>query len=434
MQPEYFKQQNAGNGVNSKMYLHFGNEDSALKEAEFAKQNVPVFQDKFQDIKFDHAMKEIPVSDKTTYRTNFPHGVLAKGLTLNSPYVQKLQSSGTSGERLVSAIHSFKLAQRMAGCIKLNPALAFFQEQSKILTCRYAAPNCSDVECSNPYTTMKDRILPDGTLVLPVYHDLLTTPKNMLETAFKELHEYPASMWYMDPMHLAFLIKKAKEYGWEFRLPDELAILFSYTMPTQALLRQIKSFFGDRYPIVNVMGMSEFGFVGLDCSHGSFHLNNENYFLEFLRINPDEEDNELWELLVTSIGDKLSPHIRYRTNDIYRILPKCSCGSDMPTVSFQGRRKDLIALENGKLVSPRDIDDLVGAPEWVDVFQLSYQKPNIFVLRFQGDRSKFVDTEFKELQQRMEHFLFSNNVHLEHVEYFPFERGGKFSLIRHEIE
>lgn len=414
------------------MHKAFGNLDAAWKEASFAYKSVPFFRSRpalTPAASPAAGFLDIPMTSKPDYRKNFPAGVLADGRSVNDPYVQRYQSSGTSGDRLVSVIHAFKLADRMANCLSVNKSLNFLLDEPKIRMCRYAAPNCSDVECSNPNTSMEDRILQDGTLVLPVYHDLLTTPEPMLKRAFEELHSYEPNVWYVDPMHLSVLIKKARASGWKFDMNRKVSVLLTYTFATQALLRQLATLCEGHFPVASVMAMSEFGFVGLACEEGNLHLNDKDYYLEFIKMEAPDDRDDLWELVITSVGDRLCPHIRYRTNDIYRLLGPCKCGSSMPAVAFQGRMKDLVRLPSGRYVTPGELDALVGAPKWIDIFQLTFQKGGHFVFRYSGETEPAAD-ELATLRSKLEGLLESKALRMEAVQYFPFERGGKFQLVR----
>lgn len=415
------------------MVVSFGDINKAKAEVEFAHKKVRYFKENMRlgsDFRDSSSLDKVPISDKSVYRTNFPGGVLAEGTSLNDPYVSRMQSSGTSGDRLVSVMHSFKLAERMANCLSANPSLKYLANIPRIKTCRYAAPNCSDVECANPRSTMADRTLKDGTLVLPVYHDLLTTPIDMLRMAFDELHAYAPDIWYVDPMHLSVLIKRAREEAWEFILERKIAVLLTYTYATQALIRQINTLCQGHAPVVSVMAMSEFGFVGLGCEHGNLHLNNKDYFLEFKPLKGARTEDNLWELIITSIGDRLCPHIRYQTNDIYHLHDGCSCGSKMPVVSFLGRAKDLLKLSNGKYVTPGSLDSVVGPTSWIDIYQLTEQAPGSYIFRYSGNRALHTESECQELHERLCELLDSKSVRMDYVNYFPFERGGKFQLIR----
>lgn len=411
----------------------FGDFSRAKAEIEFAHNKVTYFKNNIilqSDFLSSTSISGIPISDKSIYRKNFPGGILSEGSSVKDPYVSRLQSSGTSGDRLVSVIHSFMLADRMSNCLSINPSFEYLSKVPRIKTCRYAAPNCSDVECANPRSTMQDRTLKDGTLVLPVYHDLLTTPESMLRMAFEELHSYEPDLWYVDPMHLSVLINKANADGWKFDLNRKFSVLLTYTYATKSLLRQISELCRGNAPVASVMAMSEFGFVGLGCEHGNLHLNDKNYFLEFIQLEDSHPDDNLWELVITSIGDRLCPHIRYQTNDIYHLHDSCECGSSMPRVSFLGRAKDLLKLKSGKCITPGSLDNAVGSPLWIDIYQLTEQEPGSYIFRYTGNEQHFSESEKLSLRKKLEDLLETKTTRIDFVNYFPFERGGKFQLIR----
>ncbi|MEH0589603.1 TauD/TfdA family dioxygenase [Streptomyces sp. B21-106] len=122
-----------------------------------------------EDIRGLADFHRLPPTSKSHYRRNFPAGVLAKGYTLNSPHVMRFQSSGTSGERLNSAILAYDLARRQATALGVNRRFdELWRPGSRPRICRFAPPNCSDVECATGFSTMEDRTLADGTLVLTV--------------------------------------------------------------------------------------------------------------------------------------------------------------------------------------------------------------------------------------------------------------------------
>ncbi|MFG2883215.1 hypothetical protein ACGFYV_13075 [Streptomyces sp. NPDC048297] len=117
-------------------------------------------------------------------------------------------SSGTTGDRLATVVHRPLLAERMAVTARAHPALSerlLGAEDRRVA--RLAAPNCSDVGCATPLSTLADRTLPDGTLVLSVAHDILATPPAMVDKILDELDAYRPAWLYADPTHLAFLCR-----------------------------------------------------------------------------------------------------------------------------------------------------------------------------------------------------------------------------------
>lgn len=76
----------------------------AYEKVKFFKTHMEMSGLRPDDIKTLADFKRIPVTRKLHYRRNYPSGVLAAGFTLTGPHVMRFQSSGTSGERLNSAI------------------------------------------------------------------------------------------------------------------------------------------------------------------------------------------------------------------------------------------------------------------------------------------------------------------------------------------
>ncbi len=183
--------------------------EMAKSEVSFAFERVPFFRAHLEvaglspkDLKRPEDFARVPPTTKSHYRRNFPAGVLAEGRTLDEPGLTRIPSSGTGGERLITVIHASSVSERWFTSLSVHPGFTFLTKTRGVRTCSYAAPNCSDVECSNPNATMADRTLPDRTLVLPVYHDLLTTPEAMRDTAAHEIAAYEPHLMYVDATHL----------------------------------------------------------------------------------------------------------------------------------------------------------------------------------------------------------------------------------------
>ncbi|MFC6632390.1 phenylacetate--CoA ligase family protein [Microbulbifer taiwanensis] len=369
----------------------------------------------------------IPPTVKKDYRQTFPAGVIASGYNLKSPYVMRFQSSGTEGDRLVSVVLSYDLARRQASCISVNPKFSsLWKPGLKLRTCRFAAPNCSDVECANPNSTMESRMLPDGTLVLPVYHDLLTTPEHMVNMALDEIEEYDPHLLFVDPTHFAFLIRAMKKAGRSPHKTEGFCIMSGYTLCTQVARRQIKECFGEDVAFADMLGMSELGYLGFECPHGHQHMNNEDYYLEFICDGRPAEPGELAELVITTLGDELSPHIRYATGDLYRLSgSECPCGNPAPSARAEGRVKNVLWLSDHSVVTPREIDEVVGPAPWIDMYQMNQIKEGEFVFRYLRNEAWTQQQEIN-LTRDLQEVLKTKNVICSATQYLPADRGGKF--------
>lgn len=372
-------------------------------------------------------MLRLPLTVKTSYRKSFPAGVIASGYNLKSPHVMRFQSSGTEGDRLVSVVLSYDLARRQANCLSVNPQFtSLWKPGLKLRTCRFAAPNCSDVECANPNSTMESRMLADGTLVLPVYHDLLTTPSQMAHRALDEIEEYDPHLLFVDPTHFAFLMRAMREAGRVPHKKEGFCIMSGYTLCTQVARRQIKEVFGDDVPFADMLGMSELGFLGLECPAGNQHMNAEDYYLEFIRDGRPAEFGELSELVITTLGDRLSPHLRYATGDLFRVSAEpCSCGNPAPVVRAEGRAKNALWLHDNTVVTPKELDELIGPAPWMDMYQMNQTNDDEFSFQYLRNDAWTQQLE-NELVQSFQEVLKTKNISCSATNYLPADRGGKF--------
>jgi phenylacetate-CoA ligase len=379
------------------------------------------------DIREPSDMLRLPVTRKADYRRNFPAGVIARGYNLRSRHVMRFQSSGTEGERLVSVVFSYDLARRQATCLEINPRFgALWRAGLRLRTCRYAAPNCSDVECSNPNSGMKDRMLADGTLVLPVYHDLLTTPVAMTTRALDEIEEYDPHLLFIDPTHFAFLVRAMRRAGRKPHKTEGVCINSGYTMCTRVARRQIRECYGPATPFADMLGMSELGYLGFECLQGNLHLNTKDYYAEFLCDHRPAEPGELAELVVTTLEDHLSPHIRYATGDLYRYTTaRCACGSTLPVVLAEGRDKNMLWRRDGTRLTPRELDELIGEAGWIDLYRMEQLGDDEFDLRYLCNDAVTPQLE-AELAGRVRDALRTANLSCRAVSYLPSDRGGKF--------
>nr|BFE74556.1 hypothetical protein GCM10020092_078570 [Actinoplanes digitatis] len=374
------------------------------------------------------AFRELPFTDKEFYRSNYPAGVVARAqVPANDKHVLKSHSSGTGGERLTTVAYTFDLARRMSATTSVFPALrAALLGLGSQRIARYAAPNCSDVECAAPNSTMESRLLRDGTLVLPVGHDLLATSEAQVAQAMDEIGSYRPDWFYTDATHFAFLIRQYLARGQS--PPRSTAVILTYTLATQVARRQIRDALGVEVPIAEVVSMSELGWVAMDCPLGRLHLNNSAFHIELLDrvgLTPVSR-GQIGELVITSLGDRLLPHVRYRTGDLYRLMTPCPCGHPAPTVRHEGRAVHFLYGQDSRTVSPKQFDDIVGADPHVIAYRMQQVSDRRFRLKFIAAPAAPADAG-DALAARVRAALGARSlVDVQRVDYIPSERSGKF--------
>ncbi len=380
-----------------------------------------------EDIRDPDDFRRIPPTSKVHYRRNYPAGVLARGYTLNSPNVMRFQSSGTSGDRLNSAIMSYDLARRQATALGVNRRFdALWRPGSRPRICRFAPPNCSDVECATGFSTMEDRILPDGTLVLTVAHDLLATPEWQIVKALDEIESYQPDLLVVDPTHFAFLTRWARRLDRKITSPRHLHTVCGYTLMTRVARRQIEAFMGPDAPIGDMIGMSELGYLGFECDHGQRHINDKDFYVEFVEGGKPVENGRMGELYVTTIDDGLIPRVRYATGDYFTPVGEaCACGSELPVVRVEGRATHMVRLPDGRVVTPAAVDAAVGTAPWLDIYKFEQDRTGVCTFRYIPNAAARPD-DVAALEARLAETLSPQHVRLEAVDYISAERSGKF--------
>jgi phenylacetate-CoA ligase len=407
-----------------------------IKEVQYAYDNVSHYKRKLDGLGIDPKsitskvdIERLPYTEKVDYRKNFPMGVLAKGFALNHPMLVKTQSSGTTGERLTTVEIGMLLLQRAMCCTGINKGIsvAFNKKDRKI--CRYAAPNCSDVECANPNSVMEDRLLPDGTLVLPVYHDLMTTSPKMIDQAIEEILRYQPDLFYVDPTHFCFLLRHFKRKG---VTPPVIPVVTSYSAATRVSKRQIMAYYSQQDHFAELVSSSEMGWFAMNCPHGNLHLNDDSFFFEFSQ--PDGQAakaGEMAELCISSIDQGALPHMRYRTGDMVRYSETpCACGSKNRTMVMEGRLTHFITKDGQPHLSAQGVDALIGAPDWLDVYQLEQMTATDFALKMIVNDDYSTGLEAPLMAAFEEAMGMDIKVMTSVVDYIATERSGKFQAVK----
>lgn len=377
------------------------------------------------DIMTEDDIRRIRPTRKSDYRRGFPDDVLVTGARLTDRGMFTSQSAGTAGDRLVTVAHVWTLADRMHRTMDVHPPLrSLLSTLVPQRVARYAPPNCSDVECATPDTTMADRILADGTLVLPVAHDVMATPPEMVEQALSELRRWSPNWLYADPTHLALLVREHAQRGIQAPVTCR-AVVLTYTQCTAAARRRIAAFFPPPVEIAEVVSMSEVGWLAMECPRGTLHLNNRSYYAELLVDGRPARVGEAADLYLTTLRDRVCPHIRYQTGDVYRLLEPCPCGHPFPALRHEGRRKDMIVRGSRVVLTPRGLDLLLPAG-WIDVYRLAQIDDRRFDFQFVAGEDCPEGAE--ALLARMLLGGLGDDVDLavERRDYIAAERSGKF--------
>lgn len=417
----------------------------ALAEVEFAYARVPMYRKRLADGEEDlqqllksERFDSIPTTCKADYRRNFPVGAVVDGVNLSASKIQLSRSSGTTGDRLVTALDRHLASDRFMHTLNVHPAFWSMLASGVRASCLYGPPNCSEVECANPRVTKDQRRSEAGMLVLPVAHDLLATPEDMQAQAVQEINDEGAHSLIVEPSHGVFLARAWRRYLGD-RRPNVVFGMTSYGLTTPLAQARLAAFWGVGTPHANIFSCSEFGFMGATCVKGSMHLNTRDFYLEVV----DEEGHEVpvgeeGMLCVTSIGDRISPHIRYLTGDSVRRVPEpCPCGQTSPVFLIEGRRTSYLYATDGSVVSPRRLHAMIGTPDFADLVQVRQLAREQYQVEYLPAEWASVEAKSSEVQllEVLASLLGEGaKLSIRQTNYLQSERSGKFASTKCELK
>jgi len=118
--------------------------------------------------------------------------------------------------------------------------------------------------------------------------------------------------------------------------------------------RRVSERFG--VPVLDVYGSTEFKEIAWQCRElGGYHVNMESVLVEVLDPSGAAvAPGGAGEVVVTSLTNRAMPLIRYVTGDRAALLGgSCRCGRESLRLdAFEGRTVDVLALPDGRRISP----------------------------------------------------------------------------------
>jgi phenylacetate-CoA ligase len=105
----------------------------------------------------------------------------------------------------------------------------------------------------------------------------------------------------------------------------------------------------------DIFGTFESDNTAFECAvHNGYHIASDSVILEIVQDGKPVRIGEAGELVVTVLGNRTSPFIRYNLKDIGRLSAQpCPCGLAFPLLSvIEGRANDLLRLPGGRTLGP----------------------------------------------------------------------------------
>jgi len=208
----------------------------------------------------------------------------------------------------------------------------------------------------------------DPALWTPAFMDRMT----------EELGEFKPAVLEATPSLLAKLCRYIAGRGKPVFQPGLIVLTYEY--PSVFHYRQIRHVFGS--PIASSYGSTETGYVFMQCEAGKFHQNSESCRVDFQPLKPEHGGHNIGRILVTPLNNPWYHIIRFDVGDLVRLDESgdCPCGrhSGIILSAIEGRTATTTLTLTGRLITLRELDNVIGGLSGVDEYRLSQTAKNSY--------------------------------------------------------
>jgi len=171
-------------------------------------------------------------------------------------------------------------------------------------------------------------------------------------------------------------------------------------------------------PVIDGYGASEFMNIAFDCGQGSLHVNSDWVILEPIdaqgrAVPPGERSTSV---LLTNLANHVQPLIRYDLGDSVRFKAEpCACGSCFPAIEVEGRRDDIVVLEDehGAAVPmpPLAVATVVEEGSGVHRFQVIQSTGRTLKVRFETPAGVRREAAWRRIESSLREYLARQGLH-----------------------
>lgn len=327
-----------------------------VKLVDYVYHNVPFYKNKMdnigltpQDIKGIEDITKLPFTTKDDLRDNYPFGLFA---VPKSQIVRVHASSGTTGKATVVGYTKNDL-KIWAECVSRCFTMAGIGKDDIMQIAYGYGLFTGGLGAHNGAENI-------GAMVVP----MSTGNSKKLTTMMVDFSVTAIACTPSYLLHIAELVEEEKLLD-KIKLKTAVCGAEPWTdKMREEIERRLKIRAHDIYGLSEVMGPG----VACDCEfHKGLHVCEDNFYPEVLssKTLKPVKDNQLGELVFTTLTKEGLPLIRYRTKDLTSIdRSPCECGRTSARISkFKGRVDDMLIIR-GVNVFPSQVETaLLGVPE-----------------------------------------------------------------------
>lgn len=146
------------------------------------------------------------------------------------------------------------------------------------------------------------------------------------------------------------------EYKKSRALPLFRRVLLSADFISPALIQRLRAMGVEAY---THYGLTESGYgCAIDCAaHAGMHVRENDLYMEVIDEKGKAVYDQWGELVLTTLGERAMPFIRYRTGDTAKVTKApCACGSYLKRLFLRGRDAHIERLDEVLLSLPGVVD------------------------------------------------------------------------------
>ena len=393
-----------------------------------AYNNVPYYRECFDGIKFKpediqsiESIRQIPILDKSTLRSNLD---LFRAQKYNRYNLISLHTSGTTGTPMT-----------------IYTTLNCWRKRHAFIERCYRW-----IHLANTYRSARFSgriIIPPGQKTKNFWRYNLASNQMLFST------------YHISDENLKYYVDKLKKFNPVYidGYPSAIYILAKYLerngaegyITPKAILTTAETLLDNQRDVIerifktkvyNQYASTEGAPFITECGCGNLHINPESGIFEFLRPDNTPADfGEIGQLVVTSFLTKAMPLIRYKIGDLaIKKAGDCDCGRKMPLVeNIVGRVEDMLYTKQRGYVGRLDpiFKKLPNSIIEAQIIQEDIDKITILIVpdntRFQNSHADILE---KELKARL-----GTSIHItrEIVKHIPRTSSGKFKAVINKL-
>ncbi|MGI6490871.1 MAG: phenylacetate--CoA ligase family protein [Pelotomaculum sp.] len=180
-------------------------------------------------------------------------------------------------------------------------------------------------------------------------------------------------------------------------------------------------------PVYQTYGLSEVAQIAVQCRKGNYHIIPDLTFVEILPFDQYDGQDDVGEIVITTLTTDQTPLIRYRTGDLGKLgIGECGCGIKTQYLTKLIGRTDDYIIVNGRKISR--LGHIVASSEGIVASQIIQLDDSHIVIRLIPDKS-FSQSTVEKIRENAKPYIGNLNIKFETSKDLERDKSGKIKYI-----